>query len=218
MSARIDHDRAFELIPWLVNDTLPDEERDAVEAHVRDCVPCRRELTEQRNLSMAVQAQPTVHTSAARGFDRLLEQLDGPKSPALGGARRARGALRGARLAATAAVAAAAAAAFVIFGWPAFFAEQPPAGYETLADSPSGPGAAGIQLDLVFTATLAAEERQRLLDEIGAKVVSGPSAIGRYRVQLAASRPEPAIERLIGDLNADARIRFAGRVLSEGPQ
>src|SRR5690606_37562139 len=183
---------------------------------VRDCVPCRRELTEQRNLSMAVQAQPTVHTSAARGFDRLLEQLDGPKAQALGGARR--GASRGARLAATAAVAAAAAAAFVIFGRPAFFAEQPPAGYETLADTPSAPAAAGVQLDLVFAATLSAEERQRLLDEIDAKVVSGPSAIGRYRVQLAAPQPEPAVERLIDGLNADARIRFAGRVLSEGPQ
>lgn len=216
MSVRIDHDQAYELIPWLVNDTLPEHERAAVEEHVRDCVPCRLELKDQRSLNAAVRAQPTVHTSAARGFDRLLEQLDVPGPGAFDSMRSARGLFRPRWLAAGAAVAATAAAAVVLVAWPGLFAERAPADYTTLADTANGTAAAA-QLDLVFAATLAAGERQRLLDELGATIVSGPSAIGRYRVQLASPTPDATLERMLADLNADARIRFAGRVLAEAP-
>src|SRR5690606_27342233 len=118
------------------------------------------------------------HTSAARGFDRLIAQLDEAKPAAHENGRRP-DASRSARLAAAAALATAAAAAFVMFGGPAFFAEREPARYETLADAPDAVAPGGVQIDLVFAAELSEAERERLLEEIGAEIVSGPSSIGR---------------------------------------
>ena len=44
MSRPIGHERAFELLPWLVNGSLSGHERDEVEQHTRVCLLCRREL------------------------------------------------------------------------------------------------------------------------------------------------------------------------------
>src|SRR5690606_40712602 len=177
--------------------------------------PCGVELKEQRSLSAAVRAQPTVHASAARGCDRVLERLAVPGAPPLANGRHGLNPSRRRWLAAGAALAATAAFALVLIAWPALFGERLAEGeFMTLTDSP-GATPAGVQLDLVFAATLSIEDRERLLDEIDAKVVSGPSAIGRYRVQIATLGPEKTLERLLADLNSDTRIRFAGRALSE---
>jgi len=38
------HDAAAELLPWLVNDSLPDDEKGRVLAHAQSCVLCRKDL------------------------------------------------------------------------------------------------------------------------------------------------------------------------------
>jgi len=70
------HDRAFGLLPWLVNGTLDATERDAVEQHARTCMVCRRELKEQRHLKAIVAEQPTIHVSAHVGLAELDRRLD----------------------------------------------------------------------------------------------------------------------------------------------
>ncbi|MDH3553051.1 MAG: hypothetical protein OER22_10600, partial [Gammaproteobacteria bacterium] len=44
------HEQASELLPWLVNDSLAEGERDLVHEHATSCVICRRELHELENL------------------------------------------------------------------------------------------------------------------------------------------------------------------------
>jgi hypothetical protein len=215
----MDHDRAFELLPWLVNDTLAKPERAAVEEHVRDCLPCRIELKAQRSLGAVVRAQPTIHTSPARGFDRLLEQLDGGPAPRPSPRPVRASALPWPRrVVAGTAIATLAALVLVLVAWPQLMPEREPNGYATLADPPEAAADTGLRLDLVFAESLSAADRQRLLDELGAKVVSGPSAIGRYRVQLTSESSGEALARLLARLNADARVRFAGRALAEEPR
>lgn len=46
----IPHDTAAELLPWLVNDSLPDDEKRQVLAHARSCVTCRKDLAELESL------------------------------------------------------------------------------------------------------------------------------------------------------------------------
>ena len=70
------HERAIELLPWLINGTLRTAERDAVEHHVRMCIACRRELKEQQRLQTALRGQPTVHVSARSGLALLDSRLD----------------------------------------------------------------------------------------------------------------------------------------------
>jgi hypothetical protein len=74
----IEHEQAFELLPWLVNGRLEPPERDAVEAHLRSCLPCRRELKEQQRLRTALREHPAVHISPQTSFERLARRLAEP--------------------------------------------------------------------------------------------------------------------------------------------
>lgn len=54
MAEALSHDRAAELLPWLANGTLEAGEREAVHAHARACVLCRRELEELEQLALRI--------------------------------------------------------------------------------------------------------------------------------------------------------------------
>jgi hypothetical protein len=185
---------------------------------VRDCLLCSIELREQRSLGAAVAAQPTIHTSSGRDFDRLLAQLDGASAQRRG-TSRARAwvaAPRTLSITAVATVAIIAVAALVV-ALPQLFDERVSNDFVTLTDVPEAGAAAAVQFDLIFVESLSADERQRVLDELGATVVAGPSALGRYRVQLASvtGAAEDALTNVLAKLAADSRIRFVGRAFDE---
>lgn len=200
------HARAFELLPWLVNGTLPDTERDGVEAHVRSCISCRRELKEQQRLHTAVRARRSADVSAEAGFDRLASQLDAPPP-----ARVWRPSYAAARPFAIAAAAGVAVLALLVWFTP--LPQPNDSDYATLATPPAGEA---VLLDLVFVEHTTAAEMQQLLDDIGGEIVAGPTALGRYNVRLADERPTSAdVATLLATLAADPRVRFAGRTLTE---
>jgi anti-sigma factor RsiW len=53
----LSHQEASLLLPWYLNGTLSGEERDAVQAHARDCISCRRDLEQQRALQRVLEAE-----------------------------------------------------------------------------------------------------------------------------------------------------------------
>ena len=59
------HDRTRELLPWLVNESLEDDERREVEAHLASCADCRAELAATRQTFdvFAVHLPPAALTS-----------------------------------------------------------------------------------------------------------------------------------------------------------
>lgn len=210
MSEPITHTRAFELLPWLVNGSLPAEERDLVEQHVRSCLSCHRELKEQQRLRAALRSQPAVHISAQSGFEKLTRTLGG--TPALPIARRAR------PLAAFARFAVVGAAGVALLGMLLWLVPQPrddryAPTFETLATQPAGETPTAI--DVIFARSITAAEMQRLLAEIAGSIVAGPSNVGRYTVRLDAATARAAdIDALLTRLQKDPRVRFAGRSLA----
>lgn len=203
----MDHDRAFDLLPWLVNGTLPDGDAESVERHVRDCLRCRAELKEQRALHTLVQRHPTVHLSAEEGYERVRDMLDtSPRIPA-GGRARAAPRWRAPALAAAAAVCAAVGGAV----WVASSVDREDRSpqYATLADETA---AAPVRLDVVFSDGTTEEGMRSLLAELDASIVGGPTALGRYTLQLHATDVADAeLDALLRELLEDARVRFAGR-------
>jgi hypothetical protein len=202
------HEHAFELLPWLVNGSLPAKERDLVEEHVRTCLSCHRELKEQQRLRGALRSQPAIHISAQRGFDRLTRDLGGMPP------------LRVQRphpLATAARFAVVGVAGVALLGALLWFAPQPggdryePA-FETLATQPLG---AAPAIDLIFVQSITAVEMQQLLAEIDGSIASGPSDLGRYTVRLEGARDgAPELDALLARLQKDPRVRFAGRSLA----
>ncbi len=208
MTAPVSHERAFELLPWLVNGTLPADEREAVEEHARTCIACRRERKYQQSLHAAVRARRTSDVSVEAGFERLDRELDGA---AAAGHRPWR-----IRYTAAAPFALAAAAGVAVLGVLLWFTPLPgptDSSYQTLTTPAAGDA---TLLDIVFTADTTAAEIQALLDEIGGEIVAGPSELGRYSVRMRDDAADDAqIAELLGTLSADLRVRFAGRSLGE---
>ena len=207
MSVSSEHERAFELLPWLVNGRLEPAERDAVEAHLRSCLPCRRELKEQQRLRTALREHPAVHISPQISFDRLARRLAEPE--VLPPPRAAR------RFAAFTRFASVAAAGVALLGLLLWLVPKTPgtdAAYRTLATSAA---AAGARVDIVFAKSATEAERQRVVAEVGGQIASGPTELGRYTVQLGAERSSDAdVTGVLQRLNRDPRVRFAGLSLA----
>lgn len=214
MSEPITHDRAFEMLPWLVNGSLAAEERELVEQHVRACLSCHRELKQQQRLRAALRTQPAVHISAQGGFEKLTRALGTPDLPAA----------RGRPLPAFARFAVVGVAGAALLGALLWLASVPRDGryaptFETLATSPAGGSAA---VDVIFAQSVTAAEIQQLLIEIDGSIAAGPSDLGRYTVRLepdagaGAGNANVDVDALLARLQADPRIRFAGRSLAAG--
>jgi hypothetical protein len=207
VSQSITHSRAFELLPWLANGSLGAEERDLVEQHVRSCLACHRELKEQQRLRAALRAQPVVHLSPQTNFDKLARALDGQPVLGMPPARRV---THFVRFAAAAAVAITAVGA-VLWLSPTRLGMH--GDYQTLS---SGVAAPRGELDIVFGQSVTQAEMQSVLEQLGAKIESGPSGVGRYRVRL--ERPlgsDAELDALAAKLGKDPRVRFAARALTE---
>ena len=203
----IDHVYAFELLPWLVNDSLSAAEREAVELHARTCITCRREIKEQQRLLAALQAQPLVHLSAPNAFAELSNELDGNRHPAPDPAY-----VPVLRFGVVAALGVA------LLGLLLWLTPEPPAssaGYATLAAEPV---ARAAQLDLIFTAETTAAAMQALLDAIGGEIVAGPNEVGRYGVRLTGEANDAELTRVLERLARDPRVRLAARAYTESPQ
>lgn len=201
------HERAIELLPWLVNGTLRAAERDAVEHHVRMCIACRRELKEQQRVQTALRGQPTVHVSARSGLALLDSRLDSLRPGAGTWAQRYRN-FRPFAVAAGIGVA--------LLGFLLWLTPLPRIGAESYTTLAASPRVEGTSLDVVFAEQTTAAEMHALLAQVDGEIVAGPTDVGRYTVRIAGeSLTADALTQIAETLARDPRVRFAGRALTE---
>jgi hypothetical protein len=203
------HAAAWELLPWYVNDTLDQDERGAVHAHLLQCAECRQEESRCREMAAAVRAGHAAPSPHPAQLARLLERIEEPRPE--GPVRAILAAPRGVRMALAAQAAALLTLLAVIF-WPM----QPPT-YRTLEAPPAATAPAGRQLRLVFATDATESEIRHLLLEIGAEISGGPSPLGAYTVTLPVSGPsaEP-LPVVLAHLRNHPRVRFAEPVAGGG--
>ena len=211
MSNFYTHEKAFELLPWYVNGTLSDADLGDVERHIRNCLPCRVALLEQRHLATLLKEQPTVRLSAEGGFERLLAEIDASRQSARRAPRQR--ALRLPRLARFA-TAAALAASLVLAAWLVTLGGD---SREATFVTATQPGGANAEIDVVFAENVSAADHLALIREINGVTIDGPSDVGRYRVRLTEADAD-RIDGIIARLRGDARVRFAARAYSTGEQ
>jgi len=200
------HERAAELLPWLVNNSLDEDEKGAVLEHARACVICRRELgvLEQLRDSIAPTAAaapipaPDMRNINAR-IDALINRQDWPRrllaqiGDSLEGSWRIAFAAQSVLL-------------VVLVGlllWPNPENRE----FTTLSQPDELP--AGHYVRLVFSPDLAQSELSILLHKYGLEVVEGPSTRGVYTVRLPETSTNPERDELVANLQMDMGVLFA---------
>lgn len=188
------HREAIQLLPWYVNGTLDAAEFTWVDAHVHECVACRRECDQQRDLAATVRLEVTP-PAMVRSFERLGTQLDDLQSHV----SRWRSWLQPSILVPLIAAQFAAIVVLVLLPRP-----EAPLAYRTLSDAPRA-ALSNDAVVVIFDSGLTLQGVQELLRESGARIVDGPNTRGAYTLEPPPGQQAATLDRL----RANPAVRFA---------
>lgn len=214
------HQRLWELLPWYVNGTLSDPDRERIEAHVALCRRCRDEVETCRRTATAVKGQgevaPSPHPvqlqrTLAR-IDELEREHQEPKD--WEGTGRGFGAplralvvatprpLRGALLAQAAIVV----LLVGVFAWSELHSGPAPVTYRTLSDPAAAP-APTFALRLMFSPRATEKEIRELLLGVRGEITAGPSPLGVYTVEVPAAAGPVSV--VLARLRSESAVSLA---------
>ena len=179
------------LIPWRVNGTLEEAEAALLEAHLAECAECRADLGAETALQAAIASMPLSGEPVEPARVSGLAHLRSRRGASQTAPRRFLG--RRVPLAWALAGPAAAAAALAIFLTAP--RSPPPAepAYGLLGADEQGVAGNVIVL---FGSETTEREMRAALDQVGGRLVDGPTASGAYVVRVTAADRPAALERL----------------------
>ena len=204
-----EHHEVSALLPWYVNETLEEGDRQRVETHAGNCMTCREDLAAQQRICEAIEAQPALNYMPVASLKRLQARLDTLAAPAATPPQEQpanRMPWRG-WMAASIAAMAVAVALFAADRWVLVARLQP--SYSTVTSSVPRPQ--GEVIRAVFSPTITLVELQTILDEAQLRIVSGPTEAGVYSL---ASNSTLTVHASLALLRQHSTVRFAeGTVL-----
>jgi hypothetical protein len=211
----VEHHEVSALIPWYVNDTLEDHQRDRVDSHVAACVLCSNDLGVHKRIFEGIGAQPALDYVPVASLKRLQARLDAvqaqgdsaqmpPLEPV-----RSESPWRG-WIAASIAAMAVAIGVLATDRWVQFEARGEQANYHTVTSA--APRPRGEVIRAVFSPAITLVQLQSLLDEAQLKIVSGPTEAGVYSL---ASNSTLTVRSSLALLRQHATVRFAEATATE---
>jgi len=208
------HRHAWDQIPWIINGSLPEAERLAVEAHLQDCADCRQEFEFQRRLAASMEKVETDEIDSQQAWQRLRSRID-----AAGRSENSERLTRtGSRsisgewipwLVAAMVVQAIGLGVLgtVIWSKPAATVAASGAAYRTLSAPEAATAAATIRA--VFSSEMSVGRMEELLAAAGLQVQSGPSSAGVWSLQPARDSNRSATQGALRELRSSPEVRFA---------
>jgi anti-sigma factor RsiW len=195
------HSEAAELLPWFANGTLDESERTKVERHLADCIACKQDLVDLRNVQAMFSAE-AMDQAASEGLARVrgrIASLEPGRERVVPRASLARSAPRWWQtlLVGQGALILMLAAALLMRPEPRYYHTQAAA---TVPARPAGPGVV-----VIFDAGRPEGEIRELLRSLHAHVVDGPSVEGAYTMQVPAGEEAHALT----ELRQRSWVRFA---------
>lgn len=215
------HEEISALIPWYVNGSIGEADRQRVDAHLTQCAQCRGDMALERRVYAGMSVEPGVEYMPAASLKRLQSRLDGlsaalpgetpaqaPRPPSVAAGRRAfpwhrRVLTWHAVMAASVAIMAVAVSMLAADRWMQSRARAD-APYRTVTISK--PRAPDEVIRAVFVPTITLVELQAVLDEAGLRIVSGPTEAGVYSLAANSQRP---VSASLAALRGHAKVRFA---------
>jgi len=197
------HAASFEVLPWLVNGTLPESERASVSAHLDACLVCRRERERLRVLAALVKA-PSEEQRCEDALRRLHARIS-KRAPE-----------------ARPAPWAAAAVLALVVGLVTTLSDNTEASVAWLkntglsmmsqshvADSSSS----AIRAHLVFYDNITERQLRALLLSVGADLIEGPTAGGVYTIAFSRAPNPQAVDTALSELRHSRRVVYAEPLL-----
>ncbi|HEY6251822.1 MAG TPA: zf-HC2 domain-containing protein [Candidatus Angelobacter sp.] len=213
----MNHDQIIELLPWYANQTLEEDERQAVEAHLAGCSECAKEMENLSAMRKAVvETENQGPTLSAFALNRALAEVEdyertkAPKALARGNAYE--GANWWARwwkptpLFARALVAAQIVLVLAL-GTVTFYQHTHPTVIYTTASGGPTNDKGNARIVVRFSEGASEQEIRQTILAIKGKIVDGPSAQHLYTIQLSIPTEQTAeIERVLETLRQNQRV------------
>jgi hypothetical protein len=218
------HQRIWELLPWYVNGTLAEGERERVEAHLGECRRCTEEVEACRQTATGmkslgevapsphpVQLQRTLarideaERTERRSREQPREEPEDVAIPRLGMVRALVAAtprpLRGALVAQVAVI-------VLLVGvlvWGELHSAPGAALYQTLSDAAARP--ARTPLRVMFSPRATEKEIRELLLAVHGEIAAGPTPLGVYTVEVPTAGDPPSL--VLARLRSESAVSFA---------
>jgi len=212
------------LLPWYVNGTIGEQDRQCVDAHLILCASCRGDLARERLICRSMTAETAVEHMPAASLKRLQARLDGvtaaPDAPPAEAQTHVpaprkprRSAAWQTAMAASIAVTAVALSLLAADRWLQFRVRTSAPSYYTVTTSAAR--APGEVIRAVFSPTITLAQLQAILNETQLRIVSGPTEAGVYSLAANSGRP---VSSSLALLRGNSNVRFAERTQpSSGP-
>jgi len=208
-----EHGEVSALLPWCVNGTISELDRQKVDAHLPACADCSNDLARELYVYRSMTADTAVEYMPAASLKRLLSRLDGVAAPAAADEAADAGPKTMRRrhsipwmglMAASIAVMAVAVSLLTADRWLYSRPSGSQPNYYTVTTSlPRPPGEV---IRAVFSPTITLDELQGILDEAQLRIVSGPTEAGVYSLAAKSNRP---VSSSLALLRGHAKVRFA---------
>jgi anti-sigma factor RsiW len=219
------HQRIWEVLPWYVNGSLAQPERERVEAHLAACRSCQEEVRTCRRTAAEIagagEVSPSPHPIQ---FQRLLARIEESErderrhdggwhilAPFRSLVQATPRPLRGALVAQAAVI-------FLLVGFLAWDALRPsspspaPAVYRTLSDPAPAP-VPTVRLRVMFSPQATEREIRGLLLGIRGKITDGPSPLGAYTVEVPAAGDPVRV--VLARLRSESQVTLAEPISGE---
>ncbi|GLQ47155.1 hypothetical protein GCM10007862_22060 [Dyella lipolytica] len=197
--------RAWEAMPWVLQESASPEQSEWLDYHLVRCASCRAEFEQQTRLRIALSLPTEIQLDANAGLKRLMDRIDAPEREETPHRLRSGSWLtRG--LVAAVLVQAIALSALGVKLWSI---NDAPA-YRTLSQvsAPVAPGSIRVVPDASMTLT----DWNALLHSLRLQVVSGPNDVGAYTV--APTNSTTTTPQIVQQLRTARGIRLAEPVVT----
>lgn len=191
--------RAWDTMPWVLQDSATPEQSAWLEGHLAQCESCRTEFAQQSRLRQAMSLPTDISLDANVGLRRLLGRLDTPDAQEAPYRSRSRSWLSRALVA----VVLIQALSIGALGVKLWSTGGNPA-YRTLSQEPV-PAATGT-IRVVPDAAMTLADWNALLHTLHLQVVGGPNDVGAYTVAPTSSA---STTHALQQLRATRGIRLA---------
>lgn len=193
--------RALELLPWYVNGTLVDGERELVRRELLSSLTCRKEFGRLRSLHQTMQRDDGETVATERAFERLMARIE---DCAIERPERRQNLRRPVAWPyfAQAALLLGLVSGIVWWQFPAPPAETPT--YGTLSE-PEPVGAGVTRLRVVFAPGMSDAALREMLVEYRLTIIDGPTRDGLYTLMPVESADT---RKIVEALKADPRVVF----------